>query len=308
MDHIISPEANAAVAEWFGEAPANTKACDLTADKSFCDTFHAERRGVRRPDLVLDHADRAVPRRPHRRRRARTTRSGPRPGPRSRAEPRRRGRQGPSRDPAPGLATGASAPLDRGLHRHPRLRLGLLLGPPMLWLGVGYLGRARGAVRHGAVDRQRVHRRHRTHLDARQLPRALQRSTSTAPSPCAPCSIAVAVTVIDAVIAFPMAFYMAKVASPRAQTPAGHRDPDAAVGDVPRQGVRLARHVRNDGPIDWVLAPFGLASPGYGLFATVVDAGLPVAAVHDPADVRRPGAAARTRCSRRLPTSAPGGA
>src|SRR5688500_17987340 len=28
MDHIISPEANAAVAAWFGEAPSNPKACD----------------------------------------------------------------------------------------------------------------------------------------------------------------------------------------------------------------------------------------------------------------------------------------
>jgi putative spermidine/putrescine transport system substrate-binding protein len=41
MDHIISPEANAAVAEWFGEAPANEKSCELTADKNHCDTFHA---------------------------------------------------------------------------------------------------------------------------------------------------------------------------------------------------------------------------------------------------------------------------
>jgi putative spermidine/putrescine transport system substrate-binding protein len=41
LNHIISPEANAAVAEWFGEAPANPKACDLTADKNFCDTYHA---------------------------------------------------------------------------------------------------------------------------------------------------------------------------------------------------------------------------------------------------------------------------
>ena len=42
MDHIISPEANAAVAEWFGEAPANAKSCELTADKSHCDTYHAD--------------------------------------------------------------------------------------------------------------------------------------------------------------------------------------------------------------------------------------------------------------------------
>lgn len=41
LDWIISPKANAAVAEWFGEAPANAKACDMTADKTFCDTFHA---------------------------------------------------------------------------------------------------------------------------------------------------------------------------------------------------------------------------------------------------------------------------
>ncbi len=41
MDHIISPEANAAVSEWFGEAPSNAKACDFTADATHCDTFHA---------------------------------------------------------------------------------------------------------------------------------------------------------------------------------------------------------------------------------------------------------------------------
>ena len=41
MNHIISPEANAAVSEWFGEAPSNAKACDFTADTTHCDTFHA---------------------------------------------------------------------------------------------------------------------------------------------------------------------------------------------------------------------------------------------------------------------------
>jgi len=41
LNHIISPEANAAVAEYFGESPANPKACDLTSDKKHCETFHA---------------------------------------------------------------------------------------------------------------------------------------------------------------------------------------------------------------------------------------------------------------------------
>ena len=41
LDHIVSPETNAAVAEWFGEAPANEKSCALTADKDHCKIFHA---------------------------------------------------------------------------------------------------------------------------------------------------------------------------------------------------------------------------------------------------------------------------
>jgi putative spermidine/putrescine transport system substrate-binding protein len=42
MNHIISPKSNAAVAEWFGEAPANKLACQQTADKNFCATYHAD--------------------------------------------------------------------------------------------------------------------------------------------------------------------------------------------------------------------------------------------------------------------------
>lgn len=41
VNHIVSPEANAAVAEWFGEAPANEKSCALTANKDHCNVFHA---------------------------------------------------------------------------------------------------------------------------------------------------------------------------------------------------------------------------------------------------------------------------
>jgi putative spermidine/putrescine transport system substrate-binding protein len=41
LNHIISPQANAAVAEWFGEAPSNSKSCELTADKNHCTTYHA---------------------------------------------------------------------------------------------------------------------------------------------------------------------------------------------------------------------------------------------------------------------------
>jgi putative spermidine/putrescine transport system substrate-binding protein len=40
LDHIISPETNATVTEWYGEAPSNSKACDLTSP-GHCESFHA---------------------------------------------------------------------------------------------------------------------------------------------------------------------------------------------------------------------------------------------------------------------------
>jgi putative spermidine/putrescine transport system substrate-binding protein len=42
MNWIIEPKANAQVAEWFGEAPAQELACKETANKNFCAEYHAE--------------------------------------------------------------------------------------------------------------------------------------------------------------------------------------------------------------------------------------------------------------------------
>ncbi|HEU4910705.1 MAG TPA: extracellular solute-binding protein [Actinomycetes bacterium] len=41
LNHVISPEVNAQIAEYFGEAPANQKSCELTAE-GHCELFHAE--------------------------------------------------------------------------------------------------------------------------------------------------------------------------------------------------------------------------------------------------------------------------
>ena len=41
MDYIVSPSVNAQVAEFYGEAPAQTLACAKTVDKTFCDQYHA---------------------------------------------------------------------------------------------------------------------------------------------------------------------------------------------------------------------------------------------------------------------------
>jgi putative spermidine/putrescine transport system substrate-binding protein len=41
MDWITSPKVNAQVAEWFGEAPAQSLSCSQTSDPTFCGTYHA---------------------------------------------------------------------------------------------------------------------------------------------------------------------------------------------------------------------------------------------------------------------------
>jgi putative spermidine/putrescine transport system substrate-binding protein len=42
MDHMMAPQTQATVAEGFGEAPVNLKACDLTKNPDHCTEFHAD--------------------------------------------------------------------------------------------------------------------------------------------------------------------------------------------------------------------------------------------------------------------------
>jgi putative spermidine/putrescine transport system permease protein len=82
--------------------------------------------------------------------------------------------------------------------------------------------------------------------------------------------IATFVTVVDALIALPIAFYMAKVASRRAQ-----RLLVIAVL-MPLWASYLVKAfawrgmLSENGLVSWLAAPFGLDSPGYGLTATVI--------------------------------------
>jgi putative spermidine/putrescine transport system substrate-binding protein len=41
LNYVISPKVNADIAEWFGEAPSNAKACAMTVVKDHCAIFHA---------------------------------------------------------------------------------------------------------------------------------------------------------------------------------------------------------------------------------------------------------------------------
>jgi putative spermidine/putrescine transport system substrate-binding protein len=42
FDHVASPEVNAQIAEYFGEAPGNEKSCALTEVKNHCEIYHAD--------------------------------------------------------------------------------------------------------------------------------------------------------------------------------------------------------------------------------------------------------------------------
>ena len=61
MDWIVSPSVNAQVAQWFGEAPAQSKACDGDRDEGPLRDLPRRGQGLLRQHLVLDDADHGVP-------------------------------------------------------------------------------------------------------------------------------------------------------------------------------------------------------------------------------------------------------
>ncbi len=155
------------------------------------------------------------------------------------------------------------------LQRRPGLRLGLLLTPPMLWLGVAYLA-ALGALLVTAFwgqnsftgEVQRVFTlQNFKDLFTIEVYRTITLRTL---------AIAAAVTVIDIVLAFPVAFFMAKVAQP------GARRLLVIAVLMPLWAAYLVKAYAwrgmfaTGGLIDEVGGLVGLGTPGYGIPATVV--------------------------------------
>jgi putative spermidine/putrescine transport system permease protein len=155
------------------------------------------------------------------------------------------------------------------LSRRPGLRVGLLLSLPMLWLGVAYLA-ALAALLITSLWTQddftgnieRVWTFDNFH-DLFTIPVYRTITLRTI-------GIAALVTIVDALLAFPIALFMAKVASPRWQ-----RLLVIAVL-MPLWASYLVKAyawrgiISTGGLLDWVLSPIGLGSPGYGLVATTM--------------------------------------
>lgn len=154
------------------------------------------------------------------------------------------------------------------LHRHPRLRLAALLTAPTAWLVVAYLG-SLAALFLSAFWTTDPFTSDVIKVWSTDNLRAVLTTDVYRTVALRSVGVAAAVTVIDAVLAFPIAFYMAKVARPR------HRHLLVVAVLTPLWASYLVKVyawraiLAEGGPLDWVLHPLGLGSPGFGLPAVV---------------------------------------
>ena len=148
------------------------------------------------------------------------------------------------------------------LFRHPRARLAALLASPLAWLVVAYLGSL--AVLFWAalwrldpftseVVRDVSFDNFRTLWEADVYRRIAFRTVA----------LAAAVTVTDALLALPIAFYMAKVASPRTRgiLVVAILTPLWASYLVKIYAWRTI--LAGEGVLNWALGPLGIDGPGY---------------------------------------------
>ena len=169
-----------------------------------------------------------------------------------------------------GVATSGRRSAGRWLaglfHGRPRLQAGALLSGPVGWLVVGYLGSlasllvtsfwALGEL-SGEIERSFTLDNFKEVVEEPVYRSVTGRTVL----------IAALVTLTDAVLAFPIAFYMAKVAGPRMRAFL------VVAVLVPLWSAYLVKAfawrgiLSQDGALNWLLNPLGIENPGYGLFA-----------------------------------------
>ncbi len=155
------------------------------------------------------------------------------------------------------------------LHRRPGIRLGLLLTPPMLWLGVAYLGALAALFLTslwgqdpftGEVVKEWTLENFRT-LFTEEVYRTITLRTI---------GVAGLVTVVDALLAIPIALFMAKVANARWQRVLVIAVLTPLWASYLVKAYAWRGMLSEEGLVAWLLAPVGLSTPGYGLPAVVI--------------------------------------
>ena len=166
---------------------------------------------------------------------------------------------GPGVDGNQGLAA--------SLWRRPRLQLSLLLAGPIGWLVIAYLG-SLAVLFLAAFWQLDTFSGKVVHSYGFQNFETLIREDVYRSIVLRTVLIAAAVTVTDALLAFPIAFYMAKVARRRARALL------VILIVMPLWSSYLVKVyswriiLAEDGILNWALAPFGLHGPGFGNVAT----------------------------------------
>ena len=152
------------------------------------------------------------------------------------------------------------------LYRRPRLGLAGLLATPVGWLGIAYLGSlavlfvaafwrldplATKIVHDYSLDNFRT-------LVEEPVYRVITLRTV---------GTAAAVTITDAILAFPIAYYMARIATPRARAAlvVAVLTPLWASYLVKIYAWRVI--LQEEGVLNWALDPLGLSGPGFGKYA-----------------------------------------
>jgi putative spermidine/putrescine transport system permease protein len=155
------------------------------------------------------------------------------------------------------------------LHRHAWLRLTLLLVLPLLVLVVVYLG-ALAVLLLSAFWSTDVFTGNIVHTATLDNLREVVTNATYRAVTLRTVGVAAAVTVICAVLAFPMAFYMAKVASPRARKVLVVAVLTPLWASYLVKAYAWRSMLAGDGVVNWALGPVGLRGPGFGLTATIV--------------------------------------
>jgi putative spermidine/putrescine transport system permease protein len=151
-------------------------------------------------------------------------------------------------------------------HGRPRLQLGTLLAGPVGWLVIGYLGSLAVLLvaSFWSVDALSGETNRTFTLDNYQqlVDQSVYKTVALRTI-----GIAAAATVTDILLALPIAFYMAKVARPRAKGVL------VVAVLMPLWSFYLVKvyawrtMLSTGGAINWALDPLGLSGPGYGATA-----------------------------------------
>jgi putative spermidine/putrescine transport system permease protein len=151
------------------------------------------------------------------------------------------------------------------LFRRPRIRLGLLLVLPLAWMVIVYLGSLFVLLLSGFWEQDEFTSKIQPFTWSLEAFETLFTSEAYRTVAVRTVGMAGLVTVTDALLAFPIAYYMARVASPRV------RNLMIVAVLMPLWAAYLVKVyawrtiLQGNGLLEWTLSPFGLGQPWQGL-------------------------------------------